>query len=384
VRVAYIAPEFFPIWGGVGSYSIELVKRLSMDPDLEMHIITPKREMDAKAIEQKFDSRIKVHFLSSASDSFIYNFKLQASMFMNFQKLHKQYKFDLVHAANLVHMPDIFMKFRQLDIPQITTVHTTLKSQSTPTGKVAGSKTFFENLTAIAYPYIKLMERLYLKRSQHLIAVSHWINSFIDNRAHVINNGIDTQRFSGKDSIRLDNSDRPVILYSGRLLAIKGLDTLFEAMRIVLGQRKAYFVFAGTGDIKKWKKHLSDISEKNYAFLGHVPYEMMHQVYGAASVFVLPSHTESFPLTILEAMSSGLPIVASNVGGVPEILTHNKDGVLVKPGDAQKLAVGIMSILDDPALSRTLSLNARMKALENYDSRIMAAKTKEFYRRVMK
>ena len=402
MRLAYLAPEFLPTWGGVGVYSAELVRNLCMDDEMEIHVITPKRgaDYDSSKISRFFDNRVQIHNISNANDGFFYNFSFQLSMLKNFEKLNRKYKFDLVHSANLVHMPDIYLKLKKMDIPSLTTVHTTLKSQSHVNGKSRLEKGYckkiaVEKLTSLSYPYIKFLEKIYLKKTDNLIAVSEWIKGFIANGNNkkdirVIHNGVDSEKFHPKNKKSeefgfLNDKNKPIIFYCGRLLALKGLKTLIDSMKEILKKHDVYFVFAGSGDVKIWQNmiKINGIREKNYMFLGYVPYEEIHHLYSKIDIFVLPSFTESFPLTLLEAMSSGVPVIASNVGGIPEIIENQKDGLLFEAGDSNHLSKIIISILDDKNLGKRISLNARTKIEENFNSKDMAANTKKFYEKIL-
>lgn len=93
----------------------------------------------------------------------------------------------------------------------------------------------------------------------------------------------------------------------------------------------------------------------------------------AADAFVLASHFEGLGVAYMEAMALGLPTIGTDAGGVGEIITHERDGLLVPPEDYERLAAAIARLMDDPALRRHLSTNARRTIVERFDSRIGAA-----------
>lgn len=131
MKLAFLAPEFLPPLGGVGIYSVNLVKELSKRQDLDIHVFTPARgdAYNRESVLSYFGHRIQLHNISAAHDDFAYNFAFQRQVFRDLPKYEQQYKYDLIHAANLVNMPDIFLKFHSLPVPTITTVHTTIKGQ---------------------------------------------------------------------------------------------------------------------------------------------------------------------------------------------------------------------------------------------------------------
>ena len=100
-------------------------------------------------------------------------------------------------------------------------------------------------------------------------------------------------------------------------------------------------------------------------------------------VFVLPSYTEGFPLTTLEAMLAGVAVVASDVGGVSESVIHDETGLLVRPGDVDGLAVALQRLVDDPSLRRRLTDAGRAMVQERFTAPTMARRFEELYLEVL-
>ena len=105
----------------------------------------------------------------------------------------------------------------------------------------------------------------------------------------------------------------------------------------------------------------------------------MPYLYSLASAFILPSFSESFPLTILEAMSCGVPVIASNVGGVPEIVQNEKDAILINAGDNQELAKAVSRILVNDNFVNDIKINSRNKILDKFNVETMARNTANAY-----
>ena len=99
-------------------------------------------------------------------------------------------------------------------------------------------------------------------------------------------------------------------------------------------------------------------------FLGHR--EDVPQVLADTDIFVLPSRTEAFPNVLLEAMATGLPVVASDVGGIPELVEDGRNGLLVPVGDAQALAAAIVRLMAEPQLADALGEAARLAIESRY------------------
>lgn len=405
MKVCILAPEFLPPLGGVGSYTVELVKNLSQDSDLDIHVVTPKRgeNYTTQRVLNFFDEKITLHNISSARDAFFYNLKFQLGLLRNFQKLNKIEKFDLIHSANLVHMPDIFLKFRKNGTPSLATIHSSIGSQLTVNGNGDTGEIKIRNrapsefFSSLFHFYIRLMEHQYLKKTEHFIAVSHWIKETILNgtngnkrydhaKIQVVHNGIDLKRFSPQNNGEFPGltEDKIKILYIGRLLAMKGLHTLIDSMKILKEQKTGkdvHFIFAGPGNLAQWEKVLrkEKIPEENYSLLGYVPYEKINFLYNKADIFVLPSFSESCPITILEAMASGVPVIASDVGGIPEIIKDGETGLLTSPGNPRELAGKISLLIQDKQLGKKLSLRGRELMERKFSSQLMTEKTKKVY-----
>ncbi|MFH2021425.1 MAG: glycosyltransferase family 4 protein [archaeon] len=388
MRVALIAPEFIPAWGGAGTYAYNLAKGLSKYQDIEVHVITPKRGLgyDKQALESLFDGKVKIHNISTASDSFFYNLRFQLELFSQFEKLHKKFNFDIVHSTGLVHMPDVLLRLKKLSIPTLVTVHTTIDSQFDYKPNFAefllkGEPVEF--LSMAAYPGIKLLQNRYVKGSDGFICVSDYVRRFIPTRKklEVINNGIDTGRFCPGENSKfkfLDNIRTPKIIFCGRLLYMKGIKTLIEAAKLVLKEFDVHFIFAGQGNFKKWYSHLRGIEDK-ILFLGYVDYQDMHYLYQKCDIFVLPSFIESFPMTLLEAMSCGLAPVASDVGGIPEIIEDGKNGLLFSSHNSADLAKKLNKLLADKSLLRKIGINARDTVETKFTSSTMTLLTRDMY-----
>ena len=194
------------------------------------------------------------------------------------------------------------------------------------------------------------------------------IREVCDREIFVIPNGIDLNLFEGlsKKELRKKfgfNESEKIILYVGTLRPVKGITHLIEAVNIVSEKNKRLLLI-GHGEERK---HLENLVKKLkieniVTFVGVVPNKKVIEYMVASDVFVLPSLSEGFPNVILEAMASGLPIVASNVGGLPEIIKNVENGFLVDPKNPEQIAEKILIILNDEKLRKTISRNNKEEA----------------------
>jgi glycosyltransferase involved in cell wall biosynthesis len=150
------------------------------------------------------------------------------------------------------------------------------------------------------------------------------------------------------------------VLYLAHLIRRKGFDDLIKAFAQVVAEvPDARLVFCGSGETD-YAKELGDklgISA-NIVFRGWIPESGIADQLAAATVFCLPSYDEGLPMGILEAMSSGVAVVTTPVGGVPDVLTHERNALLVKPGDVPDLGKQLTRLLQDASLRKRLSEEA--------------------------
>jgi glycosyltransferase involved in cell wall biosynthesis len=165
------------------------------------------------------------------------------------------------------------------------------------------------------------------------------------------------------------------IVVVANLRAEKGHDVLIDAAADVLRRfPDTRFEVVGTGPERERLVARSEARRVAHAFLflGHredVTARLM-----AADIFVLPSRSEAFPNAVLEAMATGLPIVASGVGGIPELVDNGRTGLLVRPGDSRDLADRLCELMADPARAARLGEAARSEARSRYSfDRMVAA-----------
>lgn len=172
-----------------------------------------------------------------------------------------------------------------------------------------------------------------------------------------ISNGIDIQRFTPyNDGASLRKQfhipNKPVVLYTGRINEEKSLDVVIKAIPLVLKSVDAHFLFVGSGG--KYKNFLIDLTKKlkieqHTSFISFLPEEDFPNIYSLAHLFVMPSEAELQSIVTLEALASGLPVVAVNKGAVPELVSSD-NGLLFELGNIQQLADQVIYLLNNDHL----------------------------------
>ncbi len=221
----------------------------------------------------------------------------------------------------------------------------------------------------------------------------HLINDFKipEREVFLINNGIDLESFVpvddiGRQKIRMkfNITHSPIIGMVSRLADIKGHNVLIDAMpRIIKEFPNVLLFLAGEG---KMKAQLQ-AQTANLGINEHVRFASVFNPSGAIlplfDVYVMPSTDEGFGLSGMEAQAAGLPIVASNIGGIPSFVFHEKTGLLVEPKDSTALALAIIRFLKDPDFAHRIGSQARKFIQENFSSEMTAAKTLQMYEKVI-
>lgn len=168
--------------------------------------------------------------------------------------------------------------------------------------------------------------------------------------------------------------------YVARLSEEKGHTYLIQALPIVL-EKFPYIklILAGSGrDENKLKNQVNSLGiDEHIIFLGHINnvFKFLEHI----DLFVLPSRSDALPVAIIEAMSVGLPIVATNVGGIPEMIENDKTGILVSPQDSEELANAIIYLLSNPTKAKEMGLSGKKVALEKFTELEYVKKYKKLY-----
>jgi starch synthase len=263
------------------------------------------------------------------------------------------------------------------------------------------------------------VERQALEQADAVIAVSEGSRQDVldhfrvdPGRVHVVHNGIDVVAFApdpGRDALARHriNPKVPYVLFVGRVTRQKGILTLVEAIPH-LDPRIAVVLAAGQPDTPELAAEVeAGIAEAQAAAptraIHWIPEmldrQSLRQLYTHAAVFACPSVYEPFGITNLEAMACGVPVVATRVGGIPEVVVHGRTGLLVDvppdagegiggltdgdPAVAQALAAAINELVADPARRTAMGEAGRQRAVEDFSWAEVARRTLAVYEAVV-
>lgn len=174
------------------------------------------------------------------------------------------------------------------------------------------------------------------------------------------------------------------ILFLGVLGHRKGIYDLLEAMpRVLAANPDVELMVGGNGEIDVVRSKVSAARlEQNVSVLGWVSGDQKEELLRGADILVLPSYNEGFPMSLLEAMSYGLPVIASRAGGIPELVRDGVDGILVDAGDVGAIGAAVLRLAIDPAERARMGDAARRRVESHFSDRQLLPEIDRLYERV--
>lgn len=235
-------------------------------------------------------------------------------------------------------------------------------------------------------PLARAVVRLVLAKAHLVLALSEtWRESLarISPRARieVLRNAVP---LPPPDDLRRSEHREPILLFLGEMARHKGVFELAHAFaRVTATFPRLKLVYSGTGAALEEVRRLGTELELDgrMACTGWVELEGKRAALAGATIFVLPSYVEGMPMALLEAMAWGLPVIATPVGGVPEMLIQEVNGLLVAPGDIDALTAAITRLMGDPSLRSRLAAAARETIATRFSLNAAVERLLDIYRR---
>jgi glycosyltransferase involved in cell wall biosynthesis len=387
LSVLMLSWEFPPrIVGGIASHVFNLSKAL-VKLGVTVHVITcdfpqtPSYEEVEGVHVYRFSSyRIPApNFLLWV---FLMNKKM-AERAMEVINAHDE-QIDIIHAHDWL-VADAAMQLKRFyGIPLVSTIH------STEHGRRGGIHDDYQKT-------IHTVESQLVHESSTLICCSNYmadcvVTSFNASKEKVvvINNGVDTAEFNVKTDLsmfrkRYAKPDEKIVLYVGRLVYEKGVHVLVGAIPKVLEQMaNVKFIIVGEGGMKETLVEEAEyfgVADK-VLFTGFVDRKTLISLYRCADVVVIPSLYEPFGITALEAMAAKTPVIASDTGGLKEIIQHEQTGIKAIPDNSDSIAWGILRVLKNTDLGDRIRKNAYQKLLNDYNWSRIAEETARIYQKL--
>jgi len=381
MNILMVTERYFPIWGGAESQLQQLIPYL-VSRGCTVEIVTRRWHLGMDRQEDIDGVSVSRLGIPGSSNWATLIFILSLLVFF----IRNRTNVDIYHSHGAVNM-GVFCRVAKI-----------------LTGK--------KNVTKIATAgrISKLSTKLYgrfllalFKRSDAIICMTEEIQkelSDINTPAAAIRritNGVNGNRFvpvSSKQRILwrqhwgIKDSDK-LILFSSRLVPRKGLDILLNGWPVIQENYPNIWLLiigSGTDQSDSTEKQMREKVNRekliNVQFLGET--NKLEQYLGVADLFVFPSKQEGFPNALLEAMAAGLPVVASRIGGVIDIIEENKTGILFESGNSNDLALQISSCLARPETLKKMGKQARDYVLTQYSFEAIATQYVAVYRDLLK
>jgi glycosyltransferase involved in cell wall biosynthesis len=348
--------------------------------ELEVHVLACAPTVDRYTVIQR-DAHTTFHYFprqNGGYDTLLFYHGRRKYI----QKLLDQIQPDLVHAQE---PPAEILAGITSPYPHIVTVHGLFGKNYRVMAKTL---TWRRHL---AWGIQALIEAYNFRHLRHLIAITDEIAQIAQRtspevRVFRINNAIDDSYFD----MPIAMSAEPVILFSGIVRYLKGVDVLLEAVRKVrVTIPEVQVRLAGSLDWEREyvarirTRHADLLDTGLMKFLGPCSRSQMQSEYARCSLLCLPSRRDSAPMVIAEAMAAGKPVVATRVGGVPEMIEHGVTGRLCEPENAHELAVCLVEMLKNHEARRVMGERARWVAGLRYRADAVARATLEAYKQVL-
>jgi len=397
MRVGIVFGMEFAKPTGISQYVLELSKHLSKDHDI--HLIINEREFNYPGLTIHRTPLVKLPWLKLKSNipylrSVLHINNITTRLIFNSfynlyysKKIKDKFKLDLVHSQSVDSLS-----------ADVVTMHSCLKAIRNSKGSHYEPNTFIRMAGKILFfPFTKiylLTEKHILINSKKIITVSQRVKEEIlenyripENKIAVIPNGVDLYKFK-YDSLKRANirnrygidENEVVLIFVGHMFKTKGLDFVMDAISRI--EKIKLFVVGEDFNINVYKKNAIKAGIQNRViFVGNI-LKGIEDFYTASDIFLLPSASEGFPLTSLEAAASGLPLIVTKVGGLKEFVIDRFNGFFVAR-NSEEIEERIKVLVNDENLRKQIGKNAR-KTAEKYSWDEVAKKTLQVYKDVIK
>jgi L-malate glycosyltransferase len=365
----------YPTYGGSGIVATELGKELA-DRGHEIHFISYAMPMRLNAVLDN----IQFHEVEVTSYPLFDHPPYALALATKMAEVAETHQLDLLHCHYAIpHSVSAFLAKSMLKprryLPVVTTLH------GTDITLVGADRSYLP------------ITRFSIDQSDGVTAVSHFLKESTINvigatrEIEVIYNFVNCDKYKPSDNCNLRDHFAPnhewILIHVSNFRAVKRPTDVIDIFERVQREIPAVLLMVGDGPERskaEWATRNSGIEQKVH-FMGKQ--DNIEELIGISDLLLLPSETESFGLVALEAMACEVPVVASCVGGLPEVVTNGVEGFLVEPRDTQKMAECSMIILAEESYRREMGKRAREKARSQFCSTQIIPAYEKYYRKVI-
>ena len=308
--------------------------------------------------------------------------------------LNRSFKPDLIHGQGTVTYLLLSLFFGR---KSVQTIHGIYRNE-----QLAISRNQNRILTRFKFFCKSKLEHYYLKKVKNVIAITNEITELLASEGNKevnifsINNPIDIGFFhdyKSKFSLYLKNgcSDKPIrLLFVAAITPRKGLHILVQSFKkIAVRYTNVYLTVAGIWDwapdyVQEQMSSCSDlISSGRVEFTGGIERNRLIDLFMTSDIFVLPSFAESAPMVISQALCAGLPVISTNVGGIPEMVEHGITGLLVEPGNEAAFEQALSSLIGNSDFRERMGKAAKSIGFSRYHPESVASATLSAYKQII-
>lgn len=366
----------YPTYGGSGVVATELGKALAAQGH-QVHFISYKVPQRLN----QFYENIFFHEVEFSNyplfEHSLYTLALASKMVevVEYEKLDLMHVHYAIPHAVSAYLAKQIIKKSNSDIKIITTLHGT-------------------DITLVGLePHFLPLVKFSIEESDGVTAVSRFLkektltNYNIEKDIEVIYNFIDTDVYKNVENDSFKKYIAPdgekILMHTSNFRPVKRVADTIKILAKVKKEIPAKLVLIGDGPDRSDCEHLVRELElqKDVFFLGKQ--DGLADLLSVADVFLMPSQSESFGLSALEAMSCGIPVVSSSVGGLPELIVHNEVGFIAEIGDVDRMAKYTVDLLTNEKKYNAFSRNSRDRAVKHFDKNLILPKYIKYYEKVL-
>ncbi|MEH7493228.1 glycosyltransferase family 4 protein [Neobacillus niacini] len=376
LKIAIITPGVYPIPGNKSS-SVELVVQNTSN--------LLQKYVDVNIFGKKTKNQ---SFIERQGNITYYRYHFNTKTYI--KKIIEQLQQDKPDIIQIENRPR-FVKFIRQAIPNVKIILS------------------LHSVTFISPPYMKdEMLLYYLDQTNAIVVNSHFLRNHLIEKTNCNANkifvnylGVNTDQFKPKwqlDSTapleiikqELGVSNNKVLLYVGRLVEIKGVHYILEAMpELIKADPTIRLIIAGSPrEHKVYSEHLRNLAESvkdHVVFTSFIPNDKIHELFQISDLLLVPSaQNEAFGLVNLEAMSTGIPVIATKSGGMPEIIDHGKTGLLIDPSNvSEELTKHIPDLLSNPEKLEQMGKESVLRVRNYFTWQHTVERLLKFYRNLI-
>jgi len=284
---------------------------------------------------------------------------------------------DIIHGESHLFLPTLqaLKKAKKLGLPCVVTVHGVFAKRGIA-------------INSLQNAYLHTIGNHIFQESDSIICLTQNDANEISrigcpsHKITIIPNAVDNVLFKPGS-----NSEENLIVWTGRFVQEKGIEYLIETARTVVKKNKnAKFLLIGYGPLKEKMIALArerQLLGTNMQFIGPIPRKDIADLLGKATIFLFPSIREGLPVSVLEAMACGLPVVGFDVPGTSEVISNNENGLLVPVKDSVSMANAVLWLLKNKDLRQALGNNARKLVNEKYSWSKVSSELDAAYKKVV-